>query len=112
MARVLTHHFRGGDRSYVEGKDEAMVRRIAEVLARNLDEVDDPEVVEQIIDSFDHASTIETAEAAIALYCEAVPHEGFSLTLAYRTTVRIEDEAPPLAESVAAMRRHLQRLGG
>lgn len=110
MARVLIHDFQGGNRSYVEDTDDAMVRRIAEVLARNIDEIEDPEVVEEILACVEEPASIETAETAIRLYCEGVPEEGLTLSVAHGTAVKVQSPAPPLAESVAGMRRHLEGL--
>jgi hypothetical protein len=102
--------FQGGSQAYAEPTDDMMVRRVAEILARNIEEIDDPTVIEEIASCFDHAATIETAETAIGLYCKAVPHEGFTLSISHGATTHGGDEPPPLAESVAAMRRFLQTI--
>jgi len=108
MPRTLTHMFPGGSQAYVEPTDDMMVRRVAAVLARNIEEIDDPTVIEEITSCFEEPATIETAETAIGLYCEAVPHEGFTLSISHGATTHRGDEPPSLADSLAAIRRHLQ----
>ena len=110
MARVLIHFFPNGDQPYIEETDEAMVRRIAEILCRNLAEIDAAEVVEEIIECFQDPATIETAEVAIGLYCEVVPLEGFTLSIPHGVTVLNVNEPPPLTESVAEMRKYVEEL--
>jgi hypothetical protein len=99
-----------GSRAYTEPTDDMMVRRIAEVLARNIGETEDPTVIEEIAACFEEPSSVEMAKVAIGLYAEAVPLEGFTLSICHGVATHGGDEPPPLAESVSAMRRFLQTI--